>query len=340
MKTVVLTDSGKLEVREVEIPELKRGEVLVKSKNCGICTLEQRLYSGEMNIGYPIVPGHEVSGVIVKVDENVISNLTVGTPVAVDLVMRCGECYYCRNGQSNMCENRFNDQLELLGGFNEYIAVRASQVYPFNGGISFREAAFAEPVACCIRSLKRIGVSLAEDVLIIGAGSMGLLHLQVARTMGARVIVSDPDGERLAKAEELGAAAVFNPDKCDIEAEVAKMTDGKGANAAVVTSSASSAMVGVFESLCKTGRISIYTSYLDERVIPIDANTLHKNEIIIAGTEGRTEQDFHQAVRLLSFGLIDVKPLISRIVSYEEIEQGMDDAMSSNTYRVLLEHEA
>ncbi len=340
MKTAVLTDAQNIEVWEVPTPELKPGEVLVKLKNCGICTLEQRLYTGEMKIKYPIVPGHEVSGVVVQTDDTTVSHVEVDTPVAVDLVMRCGECYYCRNGQSNMCENRFNKELNILGGFSEFIAVRASQIYPISGDISFREAAFAEPVSCCIRSLKRIGVSLAEDVLIIGAGSMGLLHLQVARAMGARVFVSDPDAERLDKATRLGAAAVFNPELCNLASEVAGLTGGRGVNAAVVTSAASSAMLGVFESLCKSGRISIYTSYFDERPIPIDANTLHKNEIVILGSEGRTERDFHQAVRLLSFGLIDVKPLISKIVSYDEIECGMREAISSDTYRVLLEHEA
>ena len=111
-------------------------------------------------------------------------------------------------------------------------------------------------------------------------------------------------------------------------------------NAVVLTSSAASAFSGVFDSLCKSGRVSIYTSYADERPIPIDANSLHKNEIVISGSEGRTERDFHQSVRLLSFGLVDVKPLISRVVSYAEIEQGMEEAMSKDTYRVLLEHEA
>ena len=161
MKSAVLVGPGKIEIQEVETPKLNASEVLVKLKNCGICTLEQRLFSGEMKIYYPIVPGHEVSGEIVEVGSGVISGLEKGMSVAVDLVMRCGECYFCRTGQSNMCENRFNEGLRVLGGFSEYIAVRPSQVYPFTGEMSYREAAFTEPVACCIRSLKRIGVSLS-----------------------------------------------------------------------------------------------------------------------------------------------------------------------------------
>lgn len=340
MKSGVLLGPGRIEVREVEIPKPKASEVLVKLKNCGICTLEQRLFSGEMKIHYPIVPGHEVSGEIVEIGSSVVSGLEKGMSVAVDLVMRCGECYYCRTGQSNMCENRFNEGLRILGGFSEYIAVRPSQVYPFTGELSFREAAFTEPVACCIRSLKRIGVSLADDVLIIGAGAMGQMHLQVARAMGARVIMSDPDSKRLEKAGELGAAVIVDPENGNLKNEVAKLTNGRGADAVVVTSSARAALNSAFESLSKTGRVSIYTSYGDTLRFPVDANTLHRNEYLVVGSEGRTERDFHQAVRLLSFGIVDVKPLISRVISFDEIEEGLRDAMACTTYRVLLEHEA
>ena len=340
MKTAVLVGPGKIELREAEIPKPKQNEVLIKLKNCGICTLEQRLFSGEMKIYYPIVPGHEVSGEIVEVGGGVISGLKIGMPVAVDLVMRCGECYYCRTGQSNMCENRFHEGLSILGGFSEYIAVKASQVYPFSSGISYREAAITEPVACCIRSLKRIGVSLADDLLIIGAGAMGQMHLQVARAMGARVIISDPDAKRLEKAGEIGAAVIVDPVKGNLKEAVAELTNGRGADAVVVTSSAHEALNSAFESLSKTGRVSIYTSYGDTLRFPVDANTLHRNEYLVVGSEGRTERDFHQAVRLLSFGIVDVRPLISRIISFDEIEEGVRDAMACTSYRVLLEHEA
>ncbi|MBT3274333.1 MAG: alcohol dehydrogenase catalytic domain-containing protein, partial [Spirochaetales bacterium] len=186
MKAAVLVAPKKIDVQDVEKPEIKPNEVLVRAKNCGICTLEQRLFRGDMKIYYPIVPGHEVSGEVGEVGADVLSGIEIGTRVAVDLVMRCGECYYCRTGQSNMCANRFSKGLRILGGFGEFIAVRASQVYPFSEKLSFEEAAFAEPVACCIRSLARIQLGLVEDLLIIGAGPMGLMHLQVARAMGAR----------------------------------------------------------------------------------------------------------------------------------------------------------
>jgi L-iditol 2-dehydrogenase len=339
MKAVVLTAPERIEIQEVPTPSLRGNELLVKLKNCGICTLEQRLYTGAVKIYFPIVPGHEASGEIVQVGGEVLSDITPGTRVALDLVLRCGECYYCRTGRSNMCLNRFKKDRKVLGGFAEYIAVNATQAFPIPASLSFAEAAFAEPLSCCVRSLKKIGLHLAEDLLIIGAGPMGQMHLQVALCMGARVFVSDPDRERLAMARTLGAFAVIDPTADDLTAVVKGHTEGRGVDACVVTATAHGALTAAFDAIGKNGRVNIYTSYTDKPPIPIDANTLHRTEQTITGSEGRTEQDFLQSVRLLSFGKVDVKPLISARVGFAGIEAGIRSSMTRDTYRVLLEHE-
>lgn len=339
MKAAVLTEVKNIEVREVDTPAVTDNEVLVKIKNCGICTLEQRLYRGDMKIYYPIIPGHEASGEVVETGSAVIGAYAPGTRVAVDLVTRCGECYYCRTGQSNMCANRFKKGQKVLGGFGEYITVRASQIYPIPDSMSFRAAAFSEPVACCIRSLKKVDLALAEDVLIVGAGPMGIMHQLTALCMGARVFVSDPDTDRLALAEKLGAYRAIDPTREDPAAVLKEETDGRGADVCIITSPAPAALGNGFDAVGKVGRLNIYTSYNEKLPFPIDANTLHRNEVLVTGSEGRTEQDFLQAVRLIGFGKIDVEPLISETVAFSEIEKGITDAMSTDTYRVLLEHE-
>lgn len=337
MKSAVLEDVQKITIKELSKPELKPGEVLIRVKFCGICTLEQRLYRGDMKIFYPIVPGHEVSGEVAEIADGLATPLKLGDRVAVDMVYRCHECYYCRTGQSNLCENRFNRSVKPLGGFSDYVAVKPNQVHVIGDNLPLDEAAFAEPVACCIRSLKKLNVTIAEDVLIVGAGPMGLMHVQVARAMGARVFVSDVDNSRLQLAIELGADGVFNPLEVDITAELKALTGGRGVDACVVTSPALPALDNAFQSIRKNGRINIYTAYMqDKPAMPIDMNTLHRNEVLVTGTEGRTEYDFQQAVRLLSFGRISVKPLISKIVGFEDIAEGIQSAMSPLTQRVLL----
>jgi L-iditol 2-dehydrogenase len=336
MKALVLEAPEKMEIREVEKPKIDKDELLIKLGYCGICTLEVRLYRGDMEIYYPIIPGHEASGIVVEKGWQVLSAIEPGTKVALDLVTRCNECYYCRSGKSNMCENRFKKGNRVLGGFAEYISVKATQVFPLPDSITLAEAAFAEPIACCIRSLKNINITLAEDLLIAGAGPMGIMHLQAALCMGVRVFISDPDKNRRKLAEELGAYLAIDPGVENIAEVVKEHTGGRGVDGYIITSPAPEALEHAFEAIARDGRVNIYTSYNEKAALPVDANTLHRNEYLITGSEGRTEHDFLQAVRLLSFGKIKVKPLISKITDFENIEEGMNAAMSNGTYRVLL----
>jgi 2-desacetyl-2-hydroxyethyl bacteriochlorophyllide A dehydrogenase len=340
MRAAVLTAPRTIEIQELETPTAGPGEVRVQLKYCGICTLEQRMYSGEVKIHYPIIPGHEASGVVDQVGDDVPTDLRSGMHVALDLVHRCGECFFCRTGQSNLCVNRYKNGRGVLGGFAEYKVVDSKQVFTIPESLPLQEAAFAEPVGCCIRSLHKIGLSLSEELLIIGAGPMGLMHLLVARCFGARVFVSDPDARRLAQAASLGADLTIDPAHVELKEIVKEHTGGKGVDACVITTPAEAALQSAIDAISDNGRINIYTSYNNKPVLPIDANTVHRTEALITGSEGRTENDFLLAVRLLAFGKVQVGALISRLVSFDEIEQGLRDAMSPETYRVLLDHEA
>jgi L-iditol 2-dehydrogenase len=340
MKAAVLTEPGAIAVREVERPSLDGGaELLVRVACCGICTLEQRLFSGAMKIGYPLVPGHEAAGEIVEVRPGAAAGFRPGMRVALDLVYRCGYCRFCRTGHSNLCVHRFDAGVHVLGGFGQYVAVRATQAFPIPETLSFEEAAFAEPLACCIHSLTKVGLRMAEDLLVIGAGPMGQMHLQAALCMGARVFVSDPDQARLELARTMGAFQAIDPSAEDLRAAIARHTDGRGVDACVLTSPALPALADAVQAVAKSGRVNIYTSYTDQPAIPLDANTLHRSEITLTGTEGRTERDFEQAVRLLAFGKVNVRPLVSRKVGYADLVDGIRAAMAGTVYRVLLEHE-
>ena len=343
MKAGVLTAPERIEIQAVDKPKIGGRDVLVRLKYCGICTLEQRMYSGQMKFRYPVIPGHEASGVVEEIGEEVKilrDDLKPGTTVALDLVSRCGECYYCRTGASNLCLNRFKDGKRVLGGFGEYRAVSSKQVFSVSEELPLEEAAFAEPVACCIRSLKKIELSLSEDLLIVGAGPMGMMHLKVGQCMGARIFVSDPDKERLRAASEAGAYLTIDPTREDLPALLCAHTEGRGVDACVVTSPAEAALQSAFAGTAAGGRINIYTSYNEKVPLPTDANTIHKAEILVTGSEGRTEEDFLQAVRLLVFGKVKVSALISRRVPFSGLEAGIKAAMTAKTYRVLLDHEA
>jgi L-iditol 2-dehydrogenase len=340
MKAAVFTGPGRIEVREEADPVLEKDEILVKLKSCGICTLEQRLYKGTMSLPYPVIGGHEAAGEIVEVGPRVGGELKPGTRVALDLVTRCGECYYCRIGKSNLCSNRFKKGGRMLGGFAEYLAAKPNQVYALPPGLGFDTAAFTEPLSCCIHSLKRLKVAMTEDLLIMGAGVMGLLHLLVATCMGLRTTVVDPDASRREKARALGADFVVDPRGIELAAFARENTEGLGFSSCVVTSPAPAALRDAVPALAKCARINIYTAYEDEVAVPIDATAIHRQELLVTGTEGRLAEDFFQAVRLLSFGKVDVVPLISGRTSFSTIDAGFAQAISGRAFRVILEHEA
>ena len=205
MRSVYLTEPKKLEIRQVETPVPRDHELLVKIAYCGICTLEQRLYDGERKIYYPIIPGHEASGTVVAVGSEVMTSVKEGDHVVLDLVNRCHSCPACLSGNSNLCENRFKKGQRVLGAFSEYMVVKPEQVQVIPHELPLDQAAFAEPLSCCIRSLRKAKAGLGDTILVSGAGTMGLLHVKAALAMGVRVIVTDIAKSRLDDALAMGA---------------------------------------------------------------------------------------------------------------------------------------
>jgi L-iditol 2-dehydrogenase len=337
MKAVFLQEPKRYVIEDIPKPVVGGGDLLVKIAYCGICTLEQRLYFGDRKIYYPIIPGHEASGIIEEVGKDVKTHHQPGDRVALDLVNRCHICPACLSGNSNMCENRFKKGQRVLGGFAEYILVRPDQAYVIPPELALDKAAFSEPVACCIRSLKKVSLEMGETLVVIGAGPMGMMHLKTALLKGARVFVTDIDKKRLADAKSMGADVVL--DASDTEKlieEVKALTGGRGADCCIVTSPAKAALEAAVGLIANVGRINVYTSYNDKPALPMDMNTLHRMEALITGSEGRSEQDFFQSTRILSYGKIEVSDLISRVYPLEEVTAATELALSGSVYRVLL----
>jgi L-iditol 2-dehydrogenase len=336
MKAAFLQKPKCITVEEAQKPSPGPGDILVKLAYCGICTLEQRLYMGERELYYPIIPGHEASGIIEEIGEEVKTQHRIGDHVALDLVNRCHICPACLSGNSNMCENRFTKGQRVLGGFAEYILVRPDQAYVVSPELPLEQAAFSEPLACCVRSLKKVSLKIGDNLLLIGAGPMGMIHLKAALLMGARVIVSDVKKKRLEDARAMGADAVVDASGADTAKEIKALTEGRGVDCCVVTSPALPALRTAVDSIAANGRINIYTSYNDKPTLPLDMNSLHRLEALVTGSEGRTEEDFFRAVRLLSFGKIRTADLVSGVYPLEKAAEAVEAALSDSTYRVLL----
>lgn len=339
MRSAYLTGVRHFEVRQEGIPVLKDNEVLVKIAYCGICTLEQRLYTGERKIYYPIIPGHEASGIVVTVGSEVITGVQVHDHVALDLVNRCHACPACLSGNSNLCENRFKEGQRVLGAFSDYMVVKPDQLQVVPSDLPLESVAFAEPLACCIRSLRTVNASLGDTILISGVGTMGILHIKVALAMGLRVIACDIDLKRLEDAKRLGAIALDASSAETCIATIQKITRGRGVDSCIITTSSMSAVEVAVAVLASNGVMNIYTSYGNKPPLPLDMNTIHRHEFVVTGSEGRSEYDFYTATRVLANRTIVVDDLISQIYPLEEVSTAVEEALSGSSYRVLLKME-
>lgn len=338
MKALVFKGPKEVQIEEIERFEPEEGEVRVRVRAAAVCTTERRIFSGELKLPFPIIGGHETSGIIDWVDDKK-EHLARGEHVILDSMIRCSECYYCVRGYSNLCLNlraMRNNYLILGGGFAEYVVLPRTSVFRFSTHLSFEEASLAEPVACCLRSVKRAELAIGDTVAIIGTGTMGAIHLLLSRLRGARTIVCDINDERLQLARKLGAEWMVNPTKDDPAAVVKEYTGGRGADVVFVTASSKEAGAQALVMVGPRGRVILYASTHPPATLELDWNKIHYREIMVAGTEGKTPEDLRQAAALLSSGSINVKPLISRVIRLEELPEELGRRPAGEVQRVVV----
>jgi threonine dehydrogenase-like Zn-dependent dehydrogenase len=212
----VMTSPHNVEIQEVEKPEPGPGEVLVKIETCAICTTEQRIYAGIQEWDrFPYVGGHEAAGIVESFGPDTETDLEIGDHVAI-LSATCGHCYNCRIGRTSKCSRRqgFWEHAGLWGtwGFADYRAVRPRGLQFIAPQVPFERAALAEPLSCVVHGARKTGVDLADRVVVIGTGAMGLLNVQVFKAMGAIVTALDIQEERCQRALAVGADHAYTPD--------------------------------------------------------------------------------------------------------------------------------
>ena len=339
MQAAIFTGPKKIEIREVELPALKPDQILVKIRAVGLCTWEQRFYKGNDAGSYPFRGGHEVSGQVVKVGPAAMTSVKVGDTVCLALATRCQSCYYCRRGLDNLCPS--NSQVppgQIWGpaGLSDYVIAEAYQVYAVNSHLPFEQLALAEPVACVIRSVSLPPLEFGDTVMVQGVGTMGLLHVQLLKQRGLRVIVAEPNSERRETALKLGADLAIEPLANDLEAVVQEQTRGLGVQAVFFTGGGGPAVEQGVKTLVKGGWLCLYGSVHPQATITIDPNEIHYRELFFTGTFSHTRASFRQAVTAISAGLVDMSPYISARVPFPEVRAGFELAIRPDTYRVVV----
>ena len=325
---------------DLPVPEPGPRQALVRVRACALCTWEQRLYSGQEQ-RYPLLGGHEVSGELVKLGDYVYSDAQVGDRVMAALLTRCGYCESCRRGMNNICDNMHrpfrNRDVPGPGGLAEYVVIDDYQLYKGDNDRSFEELSLGEPVGCVIRSVRKSRIEWGDTAVVVGAGVMGLLHLTLLKQAGARVIISEPDEARAAFAQEMGADEVIDPFEEPFVDQVKALTGGRGADVIYCAVSVASVVEQSVQAVAKGGSVHVYASIHPRGTkISIDPNPFHSKEIILTGTVSQDKEDVRQAVRMISRGRIDLRPLISLVVPFDQLAHGLQRAMAPDTYRVIV----
>jgi 2-desacetyl-2-hydroxyethyl bacteriochlorophyllide A dehydrogenase len=304
---------GDLAIDDVADPEPGSDEVIVEVLLAGICGSDIHGYLGHsdrrMN-NLPLVMGHEVVGQVIRLGTGVVAGPAIGDRVAIQPMIACHACIACRSGHPNVCPNMQIIGIELPGGFATHVAVPARLAIPVPCSLTNEQAVMAEPLAIEVRLYREYAASLQRNVLILGAGSQGLLAVQLARMMGIpQIIVSDTLHDRLQLALRLGATDVIHALEEDVPARVMSLTHGVGVELAAETAGASAARQNGLDSLARGGTFAIVG--LGQGHTSIDFLDLVSQEKSVRGVYCYTDDDFARAIEILTTQRIHVEPMIS-----------------------------
>ena len=321
MKAMLLTEYKELTITEFPVPEISETDVLVQVRACGICGSDIHGYDGSTGRRVPpLVMGHEAAGVIVDAGSDVTS-FRIGDRVTFDSTVSCGQCFFCRRGDINLCDNRMVlgvscGEYRRHGAFAEFVAVPQHICYGLPDGLSFEHAAMIEAVSIAVHAANRTPVTLGDTAVIVGSGMIGLLVIQAMRLAGCgQIIAVDLEESRLTKAKELGADIGLRADAVDVQAEVRNLTGGRGADVVLEVVGVASTVNTAIACCRKGGSITLVGNLSPKVEMPLQA--IVTKELTIHGSCA-SRGEIPACIDLLNRGAIRVEPLITATASLAE----------------------
>lgn len=314
MKALFLNGIENVSIENVELKELNNNEVKIKVEACGVCGSDIHSYFGKNPlISYPVVPGHEFSGVIVESESN---SFKVGDRVVVDPNITCNKCKYCISGKRNFCKDFVSIGNNVYGGFSEFVNVPDSQLYKIPDNVSFIEASVTEPIACIIHGLDIIHAKVGESALILGAGFIGLTFLQILKNMGYNpLMVSELNEYRLNTAKKLGADVVSG----NLYDYVMGKTNNNGVDLIVETTGNMKLFEESLDIIGNTGRILAFAVYDPDKYAKIKPSIIFRKEITITG-EFTNPYTMERSLNLISSKAINLDILLNKKIDINDVE--------------------
>lgn len=331
MKSVYLQSPNDIKIRKIEKPIRKENEALIKIKSVGICGSDVGAYRGvNKTISYPKIIGHELAGEVVEIGEN-SKGIKVGDRVIIDPYIYCGKCYPCSLGRTNCCTDLKVLGVQTDGGMVELFAHPSEMLYKIPDNIPWEQAPVAEPLTIALHAIHRTKVIAGEHVVIIGAGTIGILTALCVIAYNAIPILMDIVDERLMFANNLGIKHTINALDKDAIEKIKKITEGRMAEVVMEASGSNAAIRNTIDYVSYAGRIALTGWPKKETSIPTDLFT--KKELDVRGSR-TSAGEFEEAIKLISEGIIDVKPIISKVISLEEVPDAVKE-LSEHPERYL-----
>lgn len=321
MKALVLEEYNHFVYVEMPKPQIGAKDVLIQVKACGICGSDVHGMDGSSGRRIPpVIMGHEASGVIVETGDGV-SDWRVGERVTFDSTVYCGECFYCRRGEINLCDNRrvlgvSCDEYRQHGAFAEYIAVPQHILYRLPTGMSFEQAAMVEAVSIALHAVGQVPITLNDTAVVVGTGMIGLLVVQALRAAGCgQILAVDLDQDRLDLACKLGADAGLNSQTLDAQGEVRMRTGGRGAEIAMEVVGISPTLNLAIQCLKKGGALGLVGNLAPNTEFPLQY--VVTRELTLYGSCS-SRGEYPACLDLIARGTIDVDALISAVAPLSE----------------------
>ena len=314
MKAIVIPNPNEIEIREVPMPEVKEDEALLKVRYVGICGADVASFTGNQPFTtYPRIPGHEFSAEIVEIPEN-DKGLKAGDIVTCNPYFNCGGCYSCERGFVNCCTDNQTMGVQRDGAFCEYISMPVERIYE-GKGLSAEELALIEPFSISQHAVSRCEIKETDNVLVIGAGPIGLFALLAAKAKCKNIVVADILDNRLDLAKEYGATAVVNTKNQSLEEFTNKFTDGKGFDVCIEACGAPETFLGCIDSCAFAGNIVLIGN--GKRETSFVHSILLKKELNVYGSRNALKEDFINNIDLVASKECDVMKMVSRVYDME-----------------------
>jgi len=343
MRAVRFYEPNVLRYEEVDVPEIGPREILVENKIALTCGTDLKMFKrGHPYAKPPLIIGHEFAGVVVKVGDKV-TGFNEGMRVVAANSAPCNECFYCKRGKQSLCENLEDAMIgfTVQGAYAEYVKVperivrQNTHVIPDN--VAFREAALLEPLACVVHGIETANIQYGDRVAIMGAGPIGLMHLQLAKRKGCGLtIVTDLSDSRLKVAKELGADVTINAGKEDQVERVRELAERRGADVVIEAVGLPETWEKAVAMTRKAGITLLFGGCKPGTTMALDTQHVHYGELTILGAFHHAPIDVERALTLIAAGAINVGKLITHEMDLKNVEAALNMMAEGNAVKVAI----